>query len=168
MDKIQEWAKANDVTISSVFVPWSVSRGYKPKPRLRDLSLNWKVTVFQGKRKIIETDYGAGVGHCPSYKYKTNYTVFEFDRLMHECERGRDQFNKPIMPDLSSVLHSLVIGASVLDYGSFEDWATEFGYDPDSRTAHKIYQECLAEGLRLRVGFGEEKLRELLEICYDY
>lgn len=32
---------------------------------------------------------------------------------------------------------------------AYEDWAAEFGYDPDSRSGEETYNQCRAIGLRL-------------------
>lgn len=47
---------------------------------------------------------------------------------------------------------------------SFEDWAPEFGYDPDSRKAEKVYnacRQCWADALRLVSAADAEEFAEL-------
>lgn len=49
-------------------------------------------------------------------------------------------------PTAYDVLCSLVMDAcSIEDSRGFEDWASNLGYDPDSRKAEKIYQQCEQE-----------------------
>lgn len=55
----------------------------------------------------------------------------------------------PIEPEPADVVHSLLLDASAVDAGSFEAWADDFGYDPDSRSAERLYRECLASAERL-------------------
>lgn len=40
--------------------------------------------------------------------------------------------------------------------GSFEDWCSDFGYDPDSRKAERIYRGCVRIGARLHRLFGAD------------
>lgn len=56
----------------------------------------------------------------------------------------------------------------MLDSSTFEEWANEFGYDPDSRKAEVIYRACLEIALKLRNGLGEDRLRDLRELFTDY
>ncbi len=76
--------------------------------------------------------------------------------------------SEAIQPKLTDVVHSLVMDASVLDSGGFEDWAADLGYDTDSRKAESIYRECLEIALKLRAGLGESVLSELREAAQDY
>jgi hypothetical protein len=73
-----------------------------------------------------------------------------------------------ILPKTADVVHSLIMDASVLDSGGFEDWASELGYDTDSRNAESIYRACLEIALKLRAGLGENALSELREAAQDY
>jgi hypothetical protein len=76
--------------------------------------------------------------------------------------------NKAIMPDACDVLHSLLMDSEVLDSNSFESWASDFGYDPDSRKAESIYRACLEIGLKVRNGLGESIVAELRAAFQDY
>ena len=73
-----------------------------------------------------------------------------------------------IMPDPDDVLYSLVMDSDVLYYGTFEDWASDFGYDTDSRKAESTYRACLEIALKLRVAIGEDELERLREALQDY
>lgn len=58
-------------------------------------------------------------------------------------------------PSADDVLESLALDASGLDGADgFEDWAAEYGCDPDSRKAERIYRqvEQLAAELRRLLG----------------
>lgn len=56
-------------------------------------------------------------------------------------------------PDAPSVISCLLLD-SYADQVSFEEWAGEFGYDPDSRKAEATYNACRknAKGLRQLLG----------------
>ena len=174
-EKILAVANEIGLTMTCEFVPWSLSRNAGEKMP----SLNWKVTLSKGDRKLLTTDYMAGSGRCPSYKQGDN-TISRSEAVRFECEQGRaaaihntgTKFNllggKRILPDLADVLHSLVSDADVIDHGSFEEWADNYGYDVDSRAAEKIYRACLDIALTLRSGIGQDKLDALREAGQDY
>ena len=67
-------------------------------------------------------------------------------------------------PELEDVLNSLVSDASAFFDGEpFEDWCMNYGYESDSRKAHKIYKKCLEIGHNLNKLLGPAlaaKLRE--------
>jgi len=47
---------------------------------------------------------------------------------------------------------------------TFEDFCADYGYDPDSRNAYRIYEACKKELEGLMMLFNEEELEELREI----
>lgn len=134
------------LSIKSEFVPFSASRNAKEKHP----SLNWRVTLQRDSRDILTTDYSAGCAQCPSYKQTFGQrTVADKERdymVRWECEFGGRALGVrwgnqeayggqagTLRPSIVDVVHSLVMDSDVLDYDSFESWAGEFGYDPDSR-----------------------------------
>ena len=153
-EKIQAFMAENKVTIKSEFVPWSQSRNKNEKHR----SLNLRIKILRAGRTILETDYSAGVAHCPSYRQGRRTVDVE-----RETETGRR-----IAPDACNVIASLSMDSGVLDCSSFEEWAGKFGYDVDSRKAESIYRACLEIALKLRNGLGEEGLRALQIATEDY
>lgn len=176
-------AKELGLSMESHFVPFSQSRNKGDKTP----SLNWQITLFKGDgtvaggRAILTTDYMAGSAHCPSYKQKHLSGTYLRDKAVAwECEHGQPARvfaenhigklpgAKPIKPDFPDVLYALVSDASVLDSGSFEDWASEYGYDTDSRKAEGTYRACLEIALKLRNGIGEAGLADLQTAAQDY
>ena len=164
------------LSVVSEFVPWSKSRiNSEDRP-----SLNWKVTVKRDGRDVLTTDYSAGMAHCPAYdKIPAAAKAFRNNLCMKECEEGFEVYVKtpiegrinrqrPIKPDSVDVFYSLTLDSDVLNYGTFEDWASEFGYDPDSRSAESTYRACLEIALKLRVAIGEDGLERLREAFQDY
>ncbi|CAB4124891.1 hypothetical protein UFOVP59_56 [uncultured Caudovirales phage] len=170
------------LTVIAKFVPFSLSRNKAEKYP----SLNWVVTVLHNGKPLLVTDYTAGANHCPSYGAKPvqswNRPVSDWKPLAtaFECESGlRAKYfswytnfigdtKSPILPDTCDVLASLSMDSSVLDYGNFEGWASEFGYDPDSRKGESIYRACLEVALKLYNGLGESGLLLLRETFQDY
>ena len=179
------------LSIKAEFVPFSKSRNFEPDVKIDKRSLNWQVTLVHDGRDILTTDYSAGIAHCPGYKelgYRLNnrMTLAEAGVIVYETEHGRHgrwfetyhgrwfetyavpTGGKPITPDSKDVIYCLITDADVLDYSSFEEWATSFGYDPDSRKANIIYQAGLKIALQLRNGLGEEILTRLRKAIQDY
>lgn len=160
------------LTVESRFVPFSQSRNKAEKHK----SLNWVVTVKRDGRDVLSTDYSAGVAHCPSYKQGNSVAVILAN---HECETGRkakvDWTGKPyspngatIQPDPLDVLYSLTMDSDVLDYAGFEYWASEYGYDADSRKAESTYRACLEIALKLRAAIGGAGLESLKTAYQDF
>lgn len=172
------------VTMESTFVPFSQSRNAKPAAGRPEpwRSLNWRVTIKRHGREILSTDYAQGEGHAPAYKRKLKATT-RYDQAMknraisHEIETGRaHEFGegmlfgadgtrdtrKPIpAPSIGEVLQSLARDSDVLDAGGFEDWAAEYGYEVDSRSAEAIYRACIEIATKLRAGLGPHLLAEI-------
>jgi hypothetical protein len=69
--------------------------------------------------------------------------------------RGRPPSLREVLACLASDSHNL--------NGSFNDWADEYGYAPDSRTAHRTYKACckIAEKLEYLLG-GRAALEDLI------
>jgi hypothetical protein len=167
-DKLLAEMAAQGITVGAVFVPWSMSRNKGEKDR----SLNWLITLKRNGRDVLTTDYGAGIGRCPSYQQRFGkMTVDEQAAIKYETEHGKayrgigpgtsPRSGAAILLDSADVLHSLLLDASVLDAGGFENWAGDYGFDLDSRKAEKMYQACLEIALKLRAGLGDEGIARL-------
>lgn len=163
------------VEVTSQFVPWSQSRNKAEKHP----NLNWIVTVSKDGRDILATDYSAGVAHAPSYKKFGASSLVGEEAVRKECETGRISrvldsgfvqtlANKSLPPpDAKDVLSCLILDASVLNNASFEDWASEYGYNKDSRSAEEIYRTCLDTALKLKNGLGESVFAQMQEAFRD-
>lgn len=164
-------AKAG-VTYSAEFVPQSKSRNATEK----EPSLNWRVTLTGVPIAPLTTDYMQGIGHVPNYNaLKGPKTTLFNDGYLRNCaESGRygnpDSITRiPLSaPHAADVVQSLVLDSDVINYGSFEEWAREFGYDEDSRKAEKTYQACRAIALKLRQILGGELIAKLRDALQDY
>jgi hypothetical protein len=176
----------HEITLQAKFVPWSQSRNFDPAnvKHPENKSLNWKVTLLYRNRPVIETDYMAGIGHSPAYKdarkigrgvslgceaaingeVETGYR-HKYNEAMDWTEPKRKEL---LLPDTCDVIHSLLLDGNAIDHPSFEDWASDFGYDTDSRKAETMYRACLDIGLKLRASLGDELLRELRDAFQDY
>jgi hypothetical protein len=168
------------LTITAEFVPWSKSRNAKPDAKIGERSLNWHVTLKRGDRDVLNTDYFAGIGHCPSYKHgKHDHDIARC--VIYECEHGVKAWlsrntdtvssaspRKPILPDATDIMYGLISNSSALDHADFESWASDFGYDTDSRSAERTYLACLKSALALRAAVGESGLAALTAAVEGY
>ncbi len=184
-EKLAAAIEACGLSMTAEFVPFSKSRNVKPGDDGKVWrSLNWKVTLIRedryGPRDVLTTDYAQGIAACPAHKASvkalgSHGSLMRDGAIDQEIETGRayrEAFNgrgeKLPPPDICDVVHALVSDASVLDSSTFEDWAGELGYDPDSRKAEATYRACLEIALKLRNGLGESGLSTLREASQDY
>lgn len=196
-NEIAEALAARGVTMEAVFIPFSQSRHAKASDFSSDgkpwKSLNWKVTIKSNGRDVITTDFASGIGNTPSHSGKAplrwtgNPKKWAEYAGAWEIENGYEaapaMFNrgigdrqdfvkrhrdKPLLPAIADVMHSLICDAGVLNSATFEDWASEYGYDPDSRKAEKIYRACLEIALQLRAGFGDSGMVEIAKLFEEY
>ena len=66
-------------------------------------------------------------------------------------------------PTLAEVLDCLASDASGVDNAqSFEAWASEYGYDTDSRKAEKTYNICVQQAQELKILLGQDAYNQLL------
>lgn len=167
--------KSLGLIYSAEFVPQSKSRNAGEKA----LSLNWRVTLKKNGTELT-TDYMQGIGHHPNYRLaetkgwlKTSLWLDEHYRKSVEDGKYAPDPNAffrgtPLSaPTLLDVLYSLVMDAEAIDY-TFDEWASNYGYDTDSRKAEAIYRECLDCALKLRRMVGDKGLEQLREAFQDY
>lgn len=177
-DKINWWASKYNVTAKYEFVPFSRSRNANDKLP----SLNWKITLYRNGREFMRFDYGQGCAHAPSYNKANNTRLTTYERnetIKRECETGKLQSylvalgvhssGKPIdPPKLADVLYSICMDSDAIEYGTFEEWASNTGYEPDSRKAEAIYNACVKEALKMRGAVGDKAMSELRDATQDY
>ena len=165
------------VTIEAKFTPWSVVNPGKDVTtvKITTLNVNWTVTIRKKGETVLTTPYSYGLGHLkPFANIFGRITTDIRHNAMDVAERGF--FPKPGYttwgqkvhePSASDVLSSLCLDASVLDFSSFEEWADDYGYDPDSRKAEAIYRACLQNTLALRRYLGDAALTELRDLACE-
>lgn len=61
-----------------------------------------------------------------------------------------DKLKRPTKPNPAEVLGRVCSDYLSAESESFPSWAANFGYDEDSRKAHRIYEDCQALGPKLR------------------
>jgi hypothetical protein len=181
--KLEAFMAEHKLTIDAVFVPLSHSRNAGGKWR----SLNWRVTLKRDGREVLTTDYSAGEAHAPAYSWKADNKSgiprhIRDAAIADECEQGvamskpfgsfvehkAHATRKRIDPDVVSVFWSMLQDSDVIDAGGFEDWASNFGYDTDSRKAEATYRACLDNALKLRAALGDVVLNAGREAAQDF
>lgn len=173
--------KSLGLEIKSKFVPFSVSRNSDEEYK----SLNWKVTITSGT-KVINVNYTKGVGSLPYPQTSFGVTNYQ-KRMINEAidsavetgiARKLTVVDKDIkflpgnaifpIPTLQEVLYSLSSDADVKNYLTYEQWASDMGFDTDSRKGEKIYDDCRKQTSEFMKLIGsEEKLTNLHEILYE-
>ena len=173
----------NGLTIKGKFVPFSESRNKDEKHP----SLNWVISLYKNDKLVLSADYMQGNGHAPAYKAPApRLSSGKVDKWAHdiaielECETGKiasygignDAYatqKRISAPDIKDFMYAITLDAtSALDHGNFEDWANDYGYSADSRSAEKIYNTCLKQALELRAGLGQDLIEKLQEAFQDY
>lgn len=88
------------------------------------------------------------------------------DRVKLVSVKGKKQMTIT-PPTPAGIFYCLCRDYDVMDSGGFEDWASDFGYDTDSRKAENIYKACMEQSLKLRAVLGETRIYELRELTQD-
>lgn len=174
--ELDNYIESLGLSYNAVFIPQSQSRNKAEK----HLSLNWKITIGKRAQNVLTTDYMQGIAHIPNYHKIVGYgmrrtvAIEQFEKIASEQGKYAKSLDSSFMleklpaPKLKDVLHSLVMDSDVIDYASFEDWASNFGYDTDSREAERIYKACLDTALKLRNMIGSEAMEKLKVLFQDY
>lgn len=176
-ERMRDQMRIHGITVLATFVPFSQSRNKDEKSP----SLNWRITLQVRGRDVLTTDYMAGCAHCPAYSnaaMKKALGPRDFNEALRiECEGGKTikrfaggfhAFGPPILPNECDVMFSLLLDAQAIDYGGLEEWASDYGYDTDSRKGEATYRDCVEHGLKLRAALGDDALRAMQDIAAEY
>lgn len=179
--ELKSFIDSLNLEYKATFVPQSASRNSAEE----NPSLNWRVSIARRNvagdpaiaRNTIATDYMQGIGHLPTdantrEKHKganrNCIMIADYERKCAESGRYGLWNGTPIpAPSLADVLYSLVMDSDAGEY-TFEEWAGNFGYDTDSRTAESMYNQCRDTGSKLRRMLGAENLSKLRDLFQDY
>lgn len=142
---------------------------HKRKPQ-EHLEMRWRVTLLRNGRAVHSTDFTQGCAHSPEYKRNGGKVTAP---VIMECETGFTYkpgatFGRPVPPpDVADVVYCFLLDSSDTDE-TFEEWAAGLGYDPDSRTAEKIFNSCRDTASALRRAFTPAELDALKEAFLGY
>lgn len=139
----------------------------QPANKVRHPQLHWKITLKRG-RATLTTPYTQGCGHVAKSDAGKNLTPYGIRRA---CETGMlppERTGRQPAPKLADVLYCLVLDSDVLEHADFESWASDCGYNTDSREAEKTYRACIENALQLRALIGDQTITTLRELFADY
>lgn len=79
---------------------------------------------------------------------------------------GHRKNNKPTLPKPADVLYSLLMDCTQGE--DFKNWCDNFGFDPDSIKALKVYEACQANETKLKNVLPDEVFKQLQIELQDY
>lgn len=155
------------VTFETKFVPTP-----QKHTRIHEYQVHWVITV-----NGAEFTYQTGIGHLPEWvQSRGNNAIIEVvasGTLQRKPVFSKYDFSTKTShpahhPKAASVLYCLISDSDVLDYATFEEWADNYGYNPDSREAEGTYKACIENALKLRRAIGAPLIEELRTLLQDY
>jgi hypothetical protein len=99
-----------------------------------------------------------------SFVDNTTSSAVSFD---YYTGTGLQHMGKPVPPCAADVLFCLLNDRSAVGQ-TFEEWASDYGYDTDSRAAERIYNACIMNANKLDSIFSGGQQAELAELLQDY
>lgn len=172
MNKKPEYEVANDLALNlfeSLKIKSEISL---PFPNVREdwPSIGFKVSFSNGK-SLVDFDYFLGIGHVKlpnvlpyqirdfkdskgqnvmaehiyraMQKHATLKKGYGYEKMQAEIASYLAKVQK-VQPKSYEVLASICREGVEAIQTDFEEWASNFGYDSDSKKAEKIYLECRA------------------------
>ena len=105
--------------------------------------------------------------HMEDTGHKMNHWQVKLGKLTHPNDEMIVHFSMGLAhkkpPSTVDVLDCLASDAASIENASgFEDWASEFGYDTDSRRAQRTFEVCSEQSDALRKFLGHEAYKTLL------
>lgn len=171
----QDETKTEKLTIEQLGIKCDVKM---TGPRVKDDNwpcLSW-CFVFSNGRHSEAFEYFTGTGCGPEISEQDLRWNFEgvANIPKHNRHNLKDKMvlatiaafaarKKKWTPDPIEVLWSITRDSDALEM-TFEDWASEFGYDADSRKAEKTYRACQDNALRLKKILSEDKFKRVREL----
>ena len=96
-----------------------------------------------------------------TFKHKGIVETFDYHMGL-----GLRKNNKPVLPKSVDVLHSLFMDCTQGE--DFQDWCSNFAFDPDSIKALKAYEACQANEAKLKNILTYEVFKQLQIELQDY
>ena len=133
-----------------------------------DGAVHFQVCVTRDTRHYA-VEYSAGPG-CVEHWAREQKGVRPWSRDLRAPRKsvayaeGLAKASKAYKPDPADVLQSLQVDCSVSYHDTFEDWASEFGYDLDSRKAERTYDACRKTAKAMRDVLGAELFETFMQL----
>jgi len=117
---------------------------------------HWVCTFSRAAQIVGQTvSYPASKLGSPRFE-----DVISADRLTTFFSQGSAHKEPPTAADVLDCL--AMDAAGVENAKDFEDWASEYGYDTDSRKAERTYKICQQQAADLKEFLGDEAYQSLL------
>jgi len=178
-EKLENFIKDLDIKIDYVFIPFKLSKSKNDKTP----NLNWKV-ILLNKNGELTTDYTKGIGHLEFENFLNIQNVATKNIVNEEVKNAVNhgwhftlkindgKVRKTIMksnnfpnPTIKEVLYSLTLDSNALDYQTYEEWASDLGYEQDSRKGEKIFNTIKENSVNLlKILNGRDNLQKLKDI----
>lgn len=166
MKQFEDFAKKYNVTMKATPIK---NRAIN----LQDwVAAHWKYTLYRNGKPFHTGEYSSGLGNALSWlKTAPNQQFLRLEvrdyrnPLNHEgfTERLTTAWQRHVPLSIGDVLWCLQMDTMSCDQ-KFEDWAPEYGYDPDSRKAYAIWESVNNERRNIRLAFTAEELAEFYEL----
>lgn len=159
-----------------------------PTPSVKDdwQSIAYNIRLLFNEKPIIETPYNLGIRHVKVRGFAPSllHGWMADEQAMLRSWQNRPHVNfidkelqarvasklakiQKIVPQLDDVLYGLLLdGEAYFSGQTFEDWALEFDYDPDSRKSETIWKQCDLTGRKLSQ-LPSDTLTKVREILQD-
>jgi hypothetical protein len=161
-----------------------------PTPHNADgwIAIEYPVTLSRHGKPVISTTYKMGIGHFEKQTLshiaktfrpventirKNGFSVIR--RLQPKDQNTALEIitaaarNYKMQPELANVVAALLMdGSPDFDAETFENWAVNYGYDTDSRTAEKTYSECVRTGQAIRRAVSADELKTLRSAAAEH
>lgn len=130
-------------------------------------------------KKAFQTDYSGGIKAFWGEKMKkATKTILRGDFHVECLAKNRTLYAdveaetcKRILPFMEwkkeDILHSLVMDSDCLDMG-FEEWADNYGFNPDSRRAENTFRACQEQARNMLKLVDRQELVTLRDFFADY
>ena len=126
----------------------------------------WICGLYKGRAAEC-FEYFTGLGHRQYRGNKEPLEAFAGRPGTVYRERYDAGHKKPVAPPAAGVLYSLILDSSAVGQ-SFESWASDYGYDTDSRKAEEIYRACQRNTDKLQRILTRADLEALEALLQDY
>lgn len=127
-----------------------------------------RVWVFEFGNSIADSEFMAVYGRSrykiPSeMRTKTLAEIKRYVRMNLQSDFGSVAADKIIMPKPPTP-YDVLACLTKYDVGTFDDFCNEFGYDPDSKSADRVYAGVKEEYLNVCRIWNDSEIEELAEI----
>lgn len=125
----------------------------------------WVCKLYYDGR-TMEMPFYTGKGHR-EFNPRAFYQAHRYKATDNDIYRlqmaGKYDFFKVVKPKVEDLLDCLASDCSGYDSSRcFEDWASDYGYDEDSRKAERVYSAIREERNKVEAFLGRETYNELL------